>query len=566
MKISHYILSLTIFAAAFSSCSDDYLSLRSDDANISMEKLYRTYSYVQNTLWDVYNKLPDGFSTFGMEGATDNAEFTNEGSTIQKFNMGTWDQFSNPDDIWSKSYKGIRMSNMYLENCGKINIEYIKGGLTSTDSSSYYNAKKNIKFMRGEFMFLKAYLYFELVKRYGAVPILTKTLDYDDATTWNTVQRNSVDEVMKHIVTLCDSAALIIPVNVNTSDTWYAKGRVTRGGILALKSRVTLYAASKQFTDAGSTGTWAQAAAAAKAVMDLGQYSLVSGANYNKLFGSSNTTQSEYIFGRNYGATNNLEFANFPVVVDGNTGKSLTPSQNLVDAFEVKGTPSVPFDWSNETHKANIYSNRDYRFNAAIVYNGVTYNSKVIYTYTGGTSGLPNTNATKTGYYLGKYIQTGINLTSNTTAIHAWNYFRYAEILLNYAEAMFNAYGAEGLPAGYTVTALAAINQVRTRAGLSALTAAQLTQAKIENERRVEFCFEDHRYWDVRRWGKAEATFGTANPIKKIVITNTGTVAAPTYTYSVQTLESRVFTSKMNWYPILQSEINKTDWTQNTGW
>ena len=129
---------------------------------------------------------------------------------------------------------------------------------------------------------------------------------------------------------------------------------------------------------------------------------------------------------------------------------------------------------------------------------------------------------------------------------------------------MYNAYGENADPKGSGMTALEAFNKVRARAGVSQLTAGMLTQAKIENERRVEFCFEDQRFWDLRRWKKAETYLAT--PLKKIIITNTGTEAAPVYTYSVKTLETRTFLPKMNWYPIPQSEISKTDWTQNTGW
>lgn len=564
MKFKSYIISLAIVAAGFVSCQDDYLNLRSDNANISIEKLFSTYTYVQGVLWNTYSYLPDGFSTFGMEGASDNAEFTNESTSIQMFNNGTWNQFSNPDNPWAANYNGIRQANLFLENYHKIDISYIKNG-TVTDSTAYWNARDNVKFMRGEILFLKAFFYFELVKRYGGVPIINKPLDYANTASWKNIPRNSVDECFKHIVQLCDSAAKIIPADVETKYTWYDKGRVTYGTILALKSRATLYAASPQFKNLGSTITWEDAAKAARDVIALNKYKLVAGGSYGNLFGSSNTTQTEAIFWRNYGSTNNLEYANFPIMFDKSEGNSITPSQNLVDAFEVvSGGTSVPFDWSNPTHAANPYANRDLRFGATVIFNGSTFASQVIQTFTGGNSGLPNTNATKTGYYMKKYVNSSINLVNATKSIHAWNYFRYAEILMNYAEAMYNAYGESGDPKAYGLTALGAINQIRTRAGLAVLPAGSLTSARIENERRVEFCFEDQRYWDVRRWAKANTALNT--PIKKIVITNTGTLAAPVYAYEVKTLENRVYSPKMDLYPIPQSEITKTNWEQNPGW
>ena len=564
MKIKYYILSLTLLAFSLVSCQKDYLDLRSNNANVSIEKLYSTYTYVQGVLWNTYSYLPDGFATFGMEGATDNAEFTNESSGIQMFNNGTWNQFTNPDNVWSSNYAGIRQANLFLQNHSKIDIDYLKYGAV-TDSTDYWNARDNVKFMKGEVLFLKAFFYFELVKRYGGVPIINKPMEYADANTWKNIPRNSVDECIKHITLLCDSAAKIIPVDVDTKYTWYDKGRVTYGAILALKSRALLYGASPLFKDQGSTVTWEDAAKAAYDVIALNKYSLVAGANYADLFGSNNTTQTEYIFMRNYGSTNSLEFANLPIVFDKSTGNSITPSQNLVDAFEVVNAGvSVPFDWNNPAHASAPYANRDVRFVNSILYNGVSFSGQTIQTYTGGNCGLPNTNATKTGYYLKKWQNPTIDLVNNTTAIHAWGYFRYAEILLNYAEAMYNAYGENADPKGSGMTALEAFNKVRARAGVSQLTAGMLTQAKIENERRVEFCFEDQRFWDLRRWKKAETYL--AAPLKKIIITNTGTATAPVYTYEVKTLETRTFLPKMNWYPIPQSEISKTDWTQNTGW
>jgi starch-binding outer membrane protein, SusD/RagB family len=129
---------------------------------------------------------------------------------------------------------------------------------------------------------------------------------------------------------------------------------------------------------------------------------------------------------------------------------------------------------------------------------------------------------------------------------------------LNYAEAMFNAYGATGDPLGYGMTALQAINKVRTRSTMPSLTG--LSANDIVHERRVELGFEGHRLWDVRRW-KMGSVF--ANPIRSISITQNGS----SFVYTPTKLEDRVFDqSKMYWYPIPQSEITKTGWSQNSGW
>jgi hypothetical protein len=186
------------------------------------------------------------------------------------------------------------------------------------------------------------------------------------------------------------------------------------------------------------------------------------------------------------------------------------------------------------------------------------FKSTTIQTYFGGNSGQPKLNASKTGYYLTKYVNSTVDLINNTNAAHQWLYFRYAEILLNYAEAMYNAYGANADPLGYGMTAVQAINKVRTRSTMTNLT--DLNADAIVHERRVELGFEGHRWWDIRRWKKGSVF---ANPVRSISITLNGS----NFVYTPVKLEDRVYNqTRMNWYPIPQSEITKTGWEQNTGW
>jgi hypothetical protein len=558
MKRNYYITAALVMSALLYSCKKDYLDVKTIKADITVDKLYANYTYVQQVVWNTYSYLPDGFANLNLESATDNAEATNVSDKAQAFNNGIWNQYSNPDDAWAYNFNGIRQANEYLQNKDKVDISYIKGKITSTDSTTYFNARDNVKFMQGEVLFLKAFFYMELVKRYGGVPILEQPLDYSNKASWDNIQRNSVDECIKYIAGLCDKAAAIIPADLSPY-SWYDDGRVTQGAIKALKARALLYGASPLFKDAGSTTTWAQAAKASYDVIALNKYSL--DGSYSNLFGSNNTSSKEYIFYRRYGAINYPEYNNFPIAFQNSNGNSITPTENLVNDYEVvtAGT-AVPFDWANPTHAAAPYSNRDPRFAATVVYNGSSFKGNVVQTYTGGSSGLPKQNATKTGYYLSKWVNQSVDLTNATTANHTWGYFRYGETLLNYAEAMFNAYGADADPEGYGMTALKAINAVRQRAGMPVITAAQLNQTRIEHERNVELSFENQRLWDVRRWKKGVAYFNGS--VNRIEITNTGA----TNTYAVKKLENRAFYDKMNWYPIPQSEISKTHWTQNPGW
>jgi hypothetical protein len=551
---------LALGTVLYSSCKHDYLEVQTIKADITTDKLYSNYTYVQQQMWNTYSYMPDGFADLDLDAATDEAEATNSVERVQAFNYGTWNQYNNPNDVWARNFDGIRQANLYLKNKDKVDINYIKDKITSTDSTTYFNARNNVKFMEGEALFLKAYFYFELVKRYGGVPIFEQPLDYSDPNTWKNVQRNSVDECIKYIASLCDKAAAIIPANLSPY-SWYEAGRVTNGAIKTLKAKALVYGASPLFTANGSTTTWAQAAAAAHDVIVLGSYSL--DANYSNLFGANNTTSGEVIFYRRYGAINAIEYNNFPIVFQNSNGNSLTPTENLVSDYEVlvkSGstiTGSVPFDWNNPAHAAAPYTNRDPRFAATVVYNGASFKSTTIQTYFGGNSGLPRQNATKTGYYLSKWSNQSVDLINNTTTNHAWIYFRYADVLLSYAEAMFNAYGPDADPQGFGMTALQAINRVRQRVQMPALTAAQLNQQAIEHERNVELSFENNRLWDVRRWKKGVSYF--SKQVNRIDITAAGV-------YTVKKLEDRVFTTKMEWYPIPQAEISKTGWTQNPGW
>ena len=559
MKKNNYLIIIVIAACSLASCKKDFLDVKNIPADMPIDLIYKRYDYIQGIVWNAYSYLPDGFAWVDMEAATDDAYHTNVNNRSHTFNYGVWNQFNNPDGVWGNYFNGIYQANLFLQRKGEVDISSISNSIVNNDSTTYKRTVNNLKFMEGECYFLKAFFYFELVKRYGAVPIIDQPLDYNDAATWQGLPRNSVNDCFKYIVSLCDKAAVIIPDSVRTSSatSWYESGRVTYGAIKALKARAVLYAASPLFKDAGSTYAWADAAAAAREVIAMNVFNL--DGTYGNVFGANNAASVEAIFFKRYGAQNGFERSNFPIAFEGSNGNSITPSQNFVDEFEVKtGATSAPFDWSNTTHAANPYNNRDPRLAATVLYNGATFKSTTIQTYYGGNSGQPRLNATKTGYYLSKHVNPTVDLLNNTTTNHQWLYIRYAEVLLNYAEAMYNAYGATGDPLGYGLTALQALNRVRTRSSMPALL--DVTPDAIVHERRVELGFEGHRWWDIRRWKKGSVL---ASPVRSISITLNGS----NFVYAPVKLEDRVYDqSRMNWYPIPQSEITKTGWDQNAGW
>jgi hypothetical protein len=193
--------------------------------------------------------------------------------------------------------------------------------------------------------------------------------------------------------------------------------------------------------------------------------------------------------------------------------------------------------------------------------NGSVFKSpRVVETFIGGKDNVvSNVNTTKTGYYMRKFLYDAanwaVNLASNVR--RPWVHIRYAEVLLNYAEALNEAQGP-------VTDVYTNINLIRTRAGMpvlpSGLTKDQM-RLRIQNERRVELCFEEHRFFDVRRWKKGEEFFN--KPVSGMRITKNGTML----TYEVFTVENRIFTDKNYRFPFQQSELNRaTKLVQNLGW
>ena len=217
------------------------------------------------------------------------------------------------------------------------------------------------------------------------------------------------------------------------------------------------------------------------------------------------------------------------------------------------------FDWSDPVKAAHPFENRDERLLATVLMNGVLFKGKRIATYPGGADAMPNPNATKTGYYLRKFLNENVNIqTGGGSDGHVVPLFRLAEIYLNYAEAL-NEYD----PTNPDIAVY--LNKIRERVSLpdvpSGLTQEQM-RTLIHHERRVELAFEEHRFWDVRRWKVASSTLGA--PVKGVKITQDD---AGNFTYSPVQVEQRVFQPKMYWYPIPQSEVLKLHhWEQNKGW
>lgn len=423
-----------------------------------------------------------------------------------------------PDDLggidtWAQYYERIKECNLFLEQVGNI----------QGDNKAWVDR------MVGEMTFLRAFYYIDLVSRYGGVPIITKTFNLDDD--MMSVTRSSFEDCVKFIVTELETAADLLPYQHDDKNF----GRVTKGAALAYKARILLYAASPMWNTANDQAKWKAASDAAKVVIDLkdenGTQVYALDNSYKNLF--FNPQSREIIYER----LSNMEFGhyhngnNLPNGWGGYTATCV--SQNMVDAYEM-ADGSMPTDDLYDGYYDNKadtilpgkypigrdpWEGRDPRFYISVVCDGHWINNgqgsmggSVDFFInsdrkTGGSDskyGNEGWNATKTGYSIRKFIK--------ETAAYAWEkcdnpwiYCRLGEVYLNYAEAMC-AQGNDDEARKY-------VNFIRERArGGKADILADVTESgtelmnRIRHERRIELAFEEHRFFDVRRWKIAETT------------------------------------------------------------
>lgn len=537
---------------------DNKVDLDLTDKNVS-----QAYANLRDQGMALYDYLPAGYNRIDgamLAAATDEADHAPIGSDIEKFQLGTWNAVTNPDNNWGDCYRAIRLSTLFLQNSENYEEIILRDTSTASKLNNYKTQCADLKALRAEARVLNAYMYFELLKRFGGVPLTDKLYSLESHPD---LERSTYDQVVKHIVGEIDE----VLDNDELRDDWYAYdqklyGRFTQGAALALKSRILLYWASPQNNPTDDQERWEEAAQAAHDLIELTRYSLE--GNYGNLFSGTTSHQSkEVILAYMTGANNTPETDNYPISTNG--GKTGTcPSANLVDAYE--NADGTPFDWNSLAPGADPYADRDPRLQYSIVVNNSQWNGRTMQCYDGGTDGSGVTQATTTGYYLKKFLTDGLDLEKNQTSVHSWILFRYAEILLNYAEAMNEAYGPDADPFGDGKTARWAVNEVRGRVGMPPVAASDETEmrGRIKHERRIELAFEDHRFWDVRRWGKADAESALKAPIMGVSITKTQTG----FTYAAKTVGSRTFQEKMMLYPIPQSEILRSAGKikQNPGW
>jgi hypothetical protein len=444
--------------------------------------------------------------------------------------------------------------------------------------------------LTGQVHFLRAYAYFEMVKRYGGVPLVLMPQSLTEGDSLY-VKRNKEDEVYTFIKNECDSSMALLPESYSADQL----GRATKYAALALKSRAMLYAGS--IAEYGSVqlgglvgipadeanAYWQTSFDASKAIIDAGQFSLYNNypddksKNYQMIF--LDKGNSEVIFSKKYISVLSGHRADDYYETNANYsywGTMYSPMLEMINSYEnIDGTTSN-IDWTTATGDlTNIWKDKDPRFNASILYNGLPWVKDTVRIWLGINSGgvLYNSESQqlngmnevgrdqqtaqgpKTGFQMKKFLDPTVQFPASDASDQDWIIYRYAEVLLNYAEAAFEL--------GQPAVALDAVNQIRQRAGIAALTSISMDQ--IRHERKIELAFETHRWWDLRRWRIASS-----------VLNNQFTGLFPYYdmdhkyfTYKVGNSENtpRIFKDSYYYLPITESLINNNpNLVQNPGY
>ena len=589
MKTNVYIFSImlacTVVIAGCDSLNIDPRDELTTDAVWSDAALTKAY------LNQIYSATGYGFGNpFPGSGTVDETIYTHSNdtdanlmSTLTPDNRGQWNRTNNPNNSfealsWGRVYATVRDLNTFLLNVAE---------------SDVLGAEQEV--LLGEAYFLRGYFYHNLMKLYGGVPLIDTPFELGSDTQAFQVPRNTFEETVNFIISDLDNAASRL------SQSGRRVGAATSGAALALKSRVLLFAASDLYNvgpasaEVGFTGgdqmqRWQAAKDAAEAVMTLGIYSLEAAPTsdeYHDMIirgAGSGLIWARYFSGEGTDAHNHSLW----VSPNGyNSWSGDTPLQNHVDAYEM--ADGSEFDWSNPDHAAAPYANRDPRFHANILYNGREWRARSggaaeadprgviqtgFYEVPGETNLRPgldtregpiqNWNGTRSGYNMAKFLEDEI-VPNEQQAFNPWIFIRYAEIMLNYAEAAAEL-GQDG-------DALMALNEIRTRAGMPEVTASgdELID-RIRQERRIELAFEGHRYFDVRRWMIAPEVYtgsndgiritGRLDPNGELLVSNTYT-----YEYERVPLQQKSWDDRNYFVPIPRDEINRNpSLVQNPGY
>lgn len=562
MKTKNILFTIML---AFTVVSCNFLEFDETNGLTTKDDIYKYFASTEGLLSDVYGYLDEGLGNISgavRECATDDAEFAQLAASVQDFTNGSWSSLNTIDDQWNHLYSGIRAANSFIVDIANADFSRFEfdGG--------YALMMEKMKYFPYEARLLRAHFFFELARRYGDIAMPLTVLTTEEA---NNIEKTPFQEVINFIVNECNEVAPNLPVTYRGITDQI--GRMTRGYAFALKSKALLYAASALHNPQQDKEKWRLSAAAA---LNLINESVKNGWYQLDADNPNNISSTEVVMFRMNNEKTEFEKINFPPrFTHGMSSQAGScPTQNLVDAFETLNGYRVTLldnGWQCDDpafDPQHPYSNRDPRFAKTVLANAMSFKGSVIETFAGGRDqGEVALGGTPTGYFLRKYIQESTsfepgNLVENR---HLWIIYRYAETLLTYAESMVEAFDNPAYTDGtYTRSALWALNEVRASRGMPLVTTTDKTEfiERLRNEWRVEFAFEDHRFWDIRRWRIGDTT---QNQISGVAIERTATSGDLYYRF---TYESRYWNDKMYLYPIPQAELykNLNLAPQNPGW
>ena len=494
--------------------------------------------------------------------ASDNAVTNENHNPYRRMALGEWSSQFNPVSAWSNAYENIYYLNFFLSF-----VDDVEWSWQNEDRKEYFRVRYT-----GEAYGLRAWHSFELLKRHGGKTSDGKLLGYillDSIGKYSELNlpRSSFEECVQSIYSDIDNGIERLPLDYeDTDDSNYNivfgkqnKGRVSARILMALKSRVALYAASPAFNS--SVEKWENAADVSAEL--LKQINGIAGLSSKGNIWYTDPFDPEIIWRTDIQNLNSWEANNFPPSLYGNG--MTNPTQNLVDAFPMKNGYPIS-DIENSHYNTNDpYTARDPRLSKYIIFNGNTLGKTIVKTdIESYPDGIDNTiNATRTGYYLKKFMDEQINIAPevNSKRPHFYTLFRYTEIFLNYAEAANEAWGPNADPRGYGFTASSIIGAIRKRGGISqpdiyisSIQTKEEMRILIENERRIELCFEGFRFWDLRRLDM------NLNEVAK-------GISIQDSLYTIVNVEERNYEPYMIYGPIPYTELLKNnELVQNIGW
>ena len=606
MKTRNIIL---YFIGIFAFCSCEDMFEPADENTRQEDAMYEESDYAHGLLIYGYGRLPYATTT-QTDIATDDAVTNLTSSVYVNMATGTWAADNDPMSQWNNCKDGIQYVNKFLTV-----VDSVKWALSAASKQRMF-----IDRMKGEALGLRAIFYYYLLQAHGGyaddgilygVPLLTTP---EDGSSNFNQPRATFADCVKQCFADCDSALTFLPAdyksiynndsiparyralganysNYNLVFGDKSRNRVSGKVVEAVKAQVALLAASPAFREQSGV-TSAQAATycanVLKRIGGLEGFDPTGNIWYrNKTKLEPSASEMPEILwraDRQKNATQERE--NYPPTLYGN-GR-VNPSQNLVDAFPMSS--GRPITDANSGYDAkNPYAGRDPRLANTVIYNGSIFRTNKAEIITGN---YPNSNdesndnlnyggsSTRTGYYLKKLLRDDVVPLSSSLIEqqHIYPRIRYTEIFLAYAEAANDAWGPKADPTGNGFTAYDVIKAIRKRAGLGTdeygrelaegdtyLEECANDQAKmaslIRNERRLELCFENKRFWDLRRW-----MLPLNETVKGVKITRDDSTDELTYT--IFDVEDRKYDSSyQNYGPVPMSEILKwSNLKQNKGW